>query len=421
MTTSAAKSLRVFLPFALGYFLSYLFRVINAILAPNLAADIGVDPSELGLLTGTYFITFAAFQLPLGVLLDRFGPRKVEAILLFFAAAGALIFANATTLSGLVIGRGLIGLGVSACLMAAFKAFVVWFPAQQLPRINGFQLAAGGLGAITATTPVEMALSVTDWRGVFTALAVITLAVAIVIFIIVPEKKTELRHPGLGEQIRGAWSVFKSLTFWRIAPLAITSQSTFLSVQSLWAGPWLRDIAGMDRTEIARVLLLIYTAIAFGYATIGMLTVRLNRIGISSAKVAITGIVLFALNFLLIILQFEKLAAPLWTIFGFLGTSGTLIYAVLSQRFPGHLIGRVNTLLNLMIFVFSFSAQWATGVIINLWPVTSTGGYAPQGYRIAFSIMFFIQLFAFAWFWLSGRILKNDQTPLSESQQDLKI
>ena len=162
---SFAKRLQVFLPFALGYFLSYLYRVINAVLAPDLAVDMGLDPSGLGLLTAVYFITFAAFQLPLGVLLDRFGPRKIEAALLIVAAAGAFVFANAGTLTGLVIGRGLIGFGVSACLMAAFKAFVIWFPKQQLPRINGFQMAAGGLGALAATSPVEWALTVTDWRG----------------------------------------------------------------------------------------------------------------------------------------------------------------------------------------------------------------------------------------------------------------
>jgi len=119
MSLLFGRHVQVFLPFALGYFLSYLFRVINSVLAPNLAVDIGVDPSGLGLLTAAYFITFAAFQLPLGVLLDRFGPRQIEAGLLVVAAAGAFVFARATTLSGLVVGRALIGLGVSACLMGA--------------------------------------------------------------------------------------------------------------------------------------------------------------------------------------------------------------------------------------------------------------------------------------------------------------
>ena len=137
----------MFLPFAFGYFLSYLFRVVNAVIAPDLVADLQINPSQLGLLTATYFIAFASFQLPLGVLLDRYGPRIVESFLLIFAGIGALIFAKADTLTGVVIGRAFIGFGVSACLMAAFKSYVIWFPENSWPRINGLQMAAGGLGA----------------------------------------------------------------------------------------------------------------------------------------------------------------------------------------------------------------------------------------------------------------------------------
>ena len=182
------KKLRVFIPFALGYFLSYLYRVVNAVLAPDLAAELGVGPSELGLLTAAYFITFAAFQLPLGILLDRFGSRKIESLLLIFAAAGAFVFSKAESVTGLVIGRALIGFGVSACLMAAFKAFVLWFRREQLPLINGIQMASGGFGALTATAPVEAALGITDLRGIFFILSILTLAVAATVFFVVPEK-----------------------------------------------------------------------------------------------------------------------------------------------------------------------------------------------------------------------------------------
>ena len=143
----AATALRVVAPFAFGYFLSYLFRVVNAVIGPELAAELGLTAGDLGLLTAAYLLAFAALQLPLGVLLDRFEPRKVEACLLLVAAAGGLVFSLARTPGGLAAGRALIGLGVSACLMAAFRAFVQWFPREKLALVNGVQLAAGGLGA----------------------------------------------------------------------------------------------------------------------------------------------------------------------------------------------------------------------------------------------------------------------------------
>ena len=207
--------LRIFLPFALGYYLSYVFRSINAVIAPDLVRDLGVDAGSLGLLTSIYFLSFAAFQLPLGILLDRFGPRRSEGGMLVFAALGALIFALSEGANGLVIGRALIGLGVSACLMASFKAFVDWFPKERLPLANGFVLAAGGLGAMSASLPVEWALHFTDWRGVFLALAAATFAVAVVVFLVVPDAppKDDAAAEGFGRQARGIIEVFTSPVF----------------------------------------------------------------------------------------------------------------------------------------------------------------------------------------------------------------
>ena len=155
---------RVYSPFALGYAISYFYRNTNAIIESDLVDELGLGPADLGLLTGAYFFSFAIFQLPLGILLDRYGPRRTEAVLLLFAALGAWIFSKADSLSGLILGRLLIGLGVSACLMAAFKAYVIWFSSGRLPMINGLQMAAGGLGALVATTPLQNVLSITNWR-----------------------------------------------------------------------------------------------------------------------------------------------------------------------------------------------------------------------------------------------------------------
>ena len=401
------KKLRVFIPFAMGYFLSYLYRVVNAVLAPDLASELGIGPSELGLLTAAYFITFAAFQLPLGMLLDRFGPRKIESFLLIFAAVGAFIFSRAESVTGLVIGRAFIGFGVSSCLMAAFKAFVIWFRTDQLPLINGLQMAAGGFGALTATAPVEAALGITDWRGIFFILSVITLVVAAGVFTVVPEKKIKQNGDSIKDQLHGIIQVFSSLTFWRIAPLTVMSQTAFLAIQGLWSGPWLRDVAGLEREAVAHILLMIAAAMIVGFISMGAAAERLNRLGIKPIAVAVAGMMAFMVTQGLLILEVTAWAQTVWVLFGIFGTTGIIPYAVLSQSFPLHLSGRVNTGVNLLVFICAFAAQWGIGAIINLWPATAAGGYAPPGYQAGFTMMLCLQMIALLWFFAANVRMKS--------------
>ncbi len=390
-----ALLLSIFLPFAAGYFLSYIYRTINAVLSPYLATELRLDATDLGLLTSVYFLTFAAFQLPLGLLLDRFGPRRVEATLLLFAAAGAGLFAVSGNSTELIIGRGLIGLGVSACLMASFKAFVLWFPAARLPAVNGWVLAAGGLGALVATAPVEAALRLTGWRGVFAGLAILTVAVAAALWLAVPERSSDAPASGWREQWRGVAEIFRSPVFWRIAPSSVVSQAAFMAIQGLWAGPWLRDVAGLDKTAAAGYLFWVAAAMVAGFLGMGQLAYRLSRRGISPLAVAAGGMALFMLAQLALLLKLEPLL-PLWVLFGFLGTAGTLNYAILTQAFPPALAGRVNTALNLLVFVAAFAGQWGMGAIINRWPAAG-GGYAEPGYQLAFGLALTGQLLTWVW------------------------
>ncbi len=395
--------LRVFLPFAAAYFLSYVFRVVNAVIAPDLIADIGLGPSSLGMLTSIYFISFAFFQLPLGVLLDRFGPRRTEALLLLFAGAGALLFSRAESLTGLVIGRALIGFGVSSCLMAAFKAYTLWFPQEKWPLIYGLQMAAGGLGALTATSPVETALQFTDWRGLFSALMLACLLAAGLVFLIVPEKPRTNRGESLPSQLRGIREIFTSRSFWRIAPLTTMSQAAFLSIQGLWAGPWLRDISGLERSAAAAVLFWIAVAMITGFIVTGGLAERLQRRGISILTTALAGICLFMLTQLLIILEAVPWIKPLWLSFGFFGTASIITYAALTQGFPLHLSGRVNTAVNLLVFVAAFIGQWAIGAIIAHWPAGPTGAFSVTGFKAGFTLMLALQVIALLWFAVASK------------------
>lgn len=391
--------LSILLPFALGYYLSYLARVVNAVLAPDLTRELGLGADTLGLLTASYFITFAAAQLPLGILLDRYSPRRVESLLLLLAAIGALLFATGDSATDLILGRGLIGLGVSACLMAAFKTFTLWFSPQRLPLFNGVILAAGGVGAITATAPVQAALSITDWRGVFLMLAGAMLLASVILYLLVPDHRETGTQEHLADQIRGLKTIFQDRFFWMIAPLTMLSQAAFISIQSLWAGPWLQDTGGLEREATADTLFLIACAMVAGFLVMGGLAERLSRLGVRPILLSTAGMAVFQLIQLWIIIGINPdWLTPLWIGFGFFGTTGIVQYAVLSQHYPRRLAGRANTAINLLVFVAIFVLQYSIGAIINLWPEITPGHYQTTAYRSAFGTALALQAAALIWF-----------------------
>ena len=398
--------LRVFLPFALGYFISYFFRNVNAIIEADLVRDLGFSAASLGLLTSVYFISFASFQLPLGLLLDRFGPRRTESVLLIFAALGALIFSMAESLSGLILGRLLIGFGVSACLMASFKAYVLWFPPDRLPLMNGLQMVAGGLGAMSATVPLRTALEFTDWRGVFLILSGLTLFSALVLWLVYPEKEGSTGPVPMKKQLEGLKTVLTSRPFLAIAPLVMFSQSAQMAIQGLWAKPWLRDVAGLDEAECANHLMWMMAAMMAGFFLLGLLSERLYHARkISPVTVGVSAMAVFIVLQLLMALGWTAQPMLLMTAFSFFATAGILPYAGLSQIFPKALSGRVSTSLNLTVFLGAFAVQWGLGEIISLWP-TEGKGYAPESYGAAFGSLAVLQLFGLLWFILLNA-LKN--------------
>ena len=199
--SDAWLTLRVFLPFVAGYYVSYAFRSMNALLGPHIAAEFDLGAADLGLLTSVYFLAFALAQIPMGVLLDRYGPRRVDAALLLVAAAGAFAFALARSFGDLILGRALVGLGVSVCLMGSFQAFVLWYPKERLATVNSRAFAVGILGAMTVTVPLEMALRVTDWRTIAAFFALATLAASAAVFCAAPERRHTAAPDSLASSI----------------------------------------------------------------------------------------------------------------------------------------------------------------------------------------------------------------------------
>ena len=387
----------VFLPFGCGYYLSYLFRTLNAVISENLATELGIGPADLGLLTSIYLIAFASSQIPLGVALDRYGPRRVNAALLMLAAAGAAIFSWAESYALLLCGRALIGLGVSAALMGAFKANALWFPADRIPLMNNLIGAFGAFGAVSATRPVEMLLHVAGWRDIFAGLAVATVAVSLLVLIAVPERRTPAGAAGesFAGQLAGYRDVIREPFFWRICLFYSFCYTAFVSYQTLWADPWLRDVAGLDQTGRANHLFVIQLGFLIGLPATGLLADRLRRTRVQAVHVFGVGVAMLVLLQVPLALGVTTGMTAIWGLYGLLSSATYLAYAVLTAHFPDALTGRAITAMNFFMFVVAFACQWGIGGIIELFPPPPDGGYAPRAHAAALWAMIAIQVACF--------------------------
>lgn len=393
--------IKLFLPFAGAFFLSHLYRSANAVVGPVLTQEFALGPGSLGLLTSAYFLAFAAAQLPLGMLLDRFGPRRIEAALLLVAAAGAGAFSLGRSIGDLAIARALIGLGVSACLMASFKAFSLWFPPERQASLTGWIMTSGGLGVLCATAPMEFALRIAGWREIFAGLAALTVAVAAWLFCRVPEH----RAPGGGESFAAQWQgvrrIFASAHFWRFAPLGLTLVGGFMAIQSLWSISWLMQVNGYSRASAAGHLAAMSIAMLFSYTLIGLLATALAKKGIRPIMLFACGCAMAWICLALIVAQAVPHTRALWFAYGAFSSFGTLAYSLTAAGFARQLSGRANTAVNLLVFVGAFSLQWGLGLLIEY--LQSRGLDVAATHRAAFLTLLALQLAAFVWFLAAGR------------------
>ena len=185
--------------------------------------------------------------------------------------------------------------------------------------------------------------------------------------------------------------------FWRIAPLGMLSQSAFMALQGLWAASWMKDVALQTRCEIAYHLLLAAVGMVAGHMTMGNLASRLGRAGIAPSYVVGIGVGVAVLVHTSLVVGYTGMQPLVWLLFGFLGTAGTVNFAILAHAFPASMAGRASTALNLLIFVASFLVQWGIGIIVNHYPA-GAGRYAPEGYALAFGVTTVLQAIGVIWF-----------------------
>jgi MFS family permease len=403
----------VFLPFVAVYYLAFLFRNINATIAGPLTSEFGLAAGDLGLLTSVYYLTFAAAQIPIGILLDRCGPRRVQSVVLIAAALGAALFAVSDHYLLLLGCRALIGLGVAAAMTAGMKALVVWFPRERIPLLSGLMVTLGAMGAVTATLPADTLIMSMGWRGLFELLAIVSAGCALLIYLVVPEAPAVT--PVAGEPAtNGLRTIYADPRFWRLAPLSATCIGTAWALQGLWAAPWLSDVEGLDRAGLLRPLFMMAIALSLGAFLLGATADRLGRRGVGPRVLFGLVATVFIVAQLALVLRLPLPSYISWGVVAAVGAATVLSHAILAEYFPKELAGRASAALNVFHIGGAFAVQCMTGLVIQLWTPIE-GHYPDVAYQTAFAFNVSLQIAAAVWFapiWVVTRFLRMARHPV---------
>jgi len=393
----------VFLAFAFAYFLSALVRAVTATLSPTLSAELDLSASDLGLLAGGYFFGFALTQLPLGRWLDRFGPRLVILAFLSVAVLGCVLFALATSFSGLLAARVLTGMGVSACLMAPLTGYRRWLSPPTQLRTNSWMLMTGSLGMVAATLPVQWLLPLTGWRGLFWLLAGGIALSMLLIALIVPH--WQARAPLSGEEsaqgVVGYAAIWRHPYFLQMVPVGFFSYGGMVAVQTLWAGPWMVQVAGYSSAEAAGGLFAINLSMLCTFWLWGVINPGLARRGLTPERLITFGLPLSFIPLTLIIWLGAGAGWGLWALFCVSSTFVSLSQPAVALAMPPQAAGRALSAFNLVIFAGVFVVQWGIGLAIDALAVL--GWSEPDRFRGAIALFGLCCLLAYLVFWRAGR------------------
>lgn len=387
----------VFLAFAAAYFCSALLRAITATLAPVLTQEFSLQARDLGLLAGGYFLGFAAMQLPLGAWLDRHGPKRVILWFLTLAVLGCVAFSLATSFAWLLASRVVVGMGVSACLMAPLTGYRRWFEPATLLRANSWMLMTASLGMLASTLPVQWLMPLTGWRPLFWILALLILVSMAGIAWLVPHwniaptlrkvdsdrpEPVEGWPPGGAEPARGGPSlrslaspdvpgdgsyaqVWRNRYFQKLSPLAFFNYGGLVAVQTLWAGPWMVRVAGYTPLESATGLFYINATMLLTFWGWGMANPWLARNGWHATRLIAWGVPLS-----IAVLAFNIAAGAStgwvgWALFCVSCSAMSLAQPAVGMAFHASLAGRALSAYNLVIFSGVFVVQWGIGLLID--------------------------------------------------------
>jgi predicted MFS family arabinose efflux permease len=256
-------------------------------------------------------------------------------------------------------------------------------------------IAAGGLGALASTVPIEVISQHIGWRTIFLGLAAIALAIGFWILVTVPGHLPITESESWTEQINAVGMILSTRTFWQIGLPMATVQAIYQANFGLWLVPWLMDTDGLDRATAARWLFWMALAATLGSILYGTGADQLAKRGISRATLYKIGTTLAVVAYFALLIDVPW-RLTLLIVYAFGAIAPTLAYALLTQRFPPKMSGRVTTAVNMTMFACVFMAQWGAGVVLRMFPALD-GRYPAAAYTAAFAVLGIFQLIALVW------------------------
>lgn len=366
-------------------------RFSGGVIAPELMRDLGLSAVAVSVVIAVLFLASALAQVPIGIALDRWGPRRTVVVAVIAGILGVLLFATATGMAQLILARVLIGAGFAATMVAAFVVFSRWFPPQRFATVSALMLGIAGMGSILATSPLAIFIQAYGWRAAFLTVAAVASVLVVIVWLFVrdaPEgwrPKQDNRAESLLANLRGMAALLRHRDMRRILAIALVGFAPSATMIGLWAGPYLRDIHGLDTVMRGHVML------AMGFA--GNVSIfcygPLDRWLDTRKKVVLGGAALQALGFA-VLAAWPGIglgpAAVLLVAQALMGNFYIVLHAHCRALIPDHLTGRAITMVNFCSVIGVFIMQALSGLLIGAFQAADSS--APEfAYRLLFGVI----------------------------------
>ena len=354
--------MRVFLTFLAAYVLSQIYRSFLAVIAPELAHELLLDPQALGNLQAFWILGFVATQFPVGWALDTLGPRRTVSLQMLAAVIGALLFSTAHSALALNIAMLLIGAGCGAIYMGAIYMFGRIAPPQRFALLCSWLLGLGTAGNLLAASPLAWVAQSIGWRGAMIGMAAATALSATSVLLLIRDPVRITTHGSRG-LFGGVGDILKIRELWPLLPITAVSYAVVLAERGLWAGPYFSSVFGLEPVARGNALLVMAAAMSAGAMAYG----PLDRLLGTRKWVVFGGVAITALCFAALAIPGLSLTTAIVTM-GLLGGFG-MTYGVLMAHgrsfVPDHLLGRGITLLNVLFIGGAGVLQPLSGALMK--------------------------------------------------------